>query len=59
VRSHRPALLIAIALLAAAPAAQAKVRNIPATLGDNLAKLTAAPPLALLHPDTLPFRYGG
>ena len=47
-RSHRPALLITIALLAAAPAAQAKIRNIPDTLGDNLAKLTAATPLDVL-----------
>jgi hypothetical protein len=58
VRSHRPALLIAIVLLAA-PAAQAKVRNIPATLGDNLAKLTAATPLDVLLPETLAFGYGG
>ena len=58
----RPTRLLPIAVLLAllAPAAaSAKVRNVPDVLGSKLGKLTAATPLAVLLPETLPFDYGG
>ena len=59
-RSHRCTLLIAAAVAAIAPAAaQAKVRDLPAILGSKLGKLTAATPLPVLLPQSLPFDYGG
>src|SRR6187431_1797839 len=55
----RPTLLALALCLLAAPAAQAKVTNIPDVLGSKLGKLTAATPLDVLLPETLAFGYDG
>jgi hypothetical protein len=59
VRSHRPALLIAVLCLTAVAPAHAKVRSLPTILGSKLGKLTASTPLPVLLPQSLPFDYGG
>lgn len=58
-RSHRPALLIAVLCLTAVAPAQAKVRDLPTVLGSKLGKLTASTPLPVLLPQSLPFDFGG
>src|SRR5689334_7127185 len=56
----RPTLVLALLTLALLPsAAQAKSYSITNLLGSKLGKLTAATPLDVLLPQTLPLEYDG
>jgi hypothetical protein len=57
-RLHRLLPLTVAFALIAVPA-QAKVVDLPATLGDQLASITGSTDLPVLIPQTLPLDYGG